>query len=161
MDVREGKMGVSLQEMLDRLPEDRRRGVEARTKELVAEEMTLRDLRKAMGKTQVAMAAKLHMKQENVSRVEQRTDMLLSTLAGYVSALGGRLRLVAEFEGRPPVQIADLASVAPEQREAAPSRLRETMADIAGGKRAPARLRRRTPGANADHPARPAPSRTS
>lgn len=117
-------MGVSLQQMMDRLPEDRRRKVEARAAELIVEEMTLRDLRNAMGKTQVAMAAKLHMKQENISRVEQRSDMLLSTLAGYVSALGGRLRLVAEFEGRPPMQIADLASMAPEGRQAKPPRAR-------------------------------------
>lgn len=109
--------GVSLQEMMDRLPEEERQAVEARARELIAEEMTLRDLRRAMGQTQVAMAAKLRMKQENVSRVEQRTDMLLSTLAGYVDALGGRLRLVAEFEGRPPVQIADLASVTPMEPE--------------------------------------------
>ena len=110
--------GVLLQEIMDRLPKEERRAVEARTRELIAEEMTLRDLRKAMGKTQVAMAARLRMKQENVSRVEQRTDMLLSTLAGYVDALGGRLRLVAEFEGRPPVNLSTLASIVPVEREA-------------------------------------------
>lgn len=117
-------MGVSLKEMMDWLPEARRRKVEARAEVLIAEEMALRDLRKAMGQTQAAMAAKLGMKQENVSRVEQRADMLLSTLAGYVGALGGQLRLVAEFEGRPPVQIAALASVAPVERRAKPSRTR-------------------------------------
>jgi transcriptional regulator with XRE-family HTH domain len=105
--------GVSLQEMMDHLPEERRHKVEARAAELIAEETTLRDLRRAMGQTQEAMAAKLHMKQENVSRIEQRADMLLSTLAGYVDALGGRLRLVAEFEGRPPVSLSNFASLVP------------------------------------------------
>ncbi len=101
-------MGVSLTEMLNRLPAERRQAVEARTQELVAEEMTLRDLRKAMGQTQVELAARLGLKQENVSRVEQRTDMLLSTLDSYLRALGGRLRLVAEFEGRPTITLTEV-----------------------------------------------------
>ena len=74
--------------------------------------MSLRDLRKALGKTQVAMADRLGIKQENVSRIEQRSDMLLSTLNSYLRGMGGRLRLVAEFEGRPPVELTGLADVA-------------------------------------------------
>lgn len=104
-------MGVPLEEMMARLPEDRRRRVEARAAELVAEEMSLRALRKAMGKTQATVARKLGVKQENVSRLEQRTDMLLSTLNDYVRAAGGSLHLVAEFEGRPPVRLAGLAGL--------------------------------------------------
>lgn len=113
-------MGVALKEMLGRLPEDRRGKIGARTEELIAEEMTLRDLRKARDQTQVAVAAKLHMNQENVSRLEKRADMLLSTLAEYVSALGGRLRLVAEFEGRAPVHLTAFASMASEEQRVKP-----------------------------------------
>lgn len=110
-------MGVSLQEVMGRLPEDRRREVEARTKELIAAEMTLRELRKAMEQTQVAVAAKLDMNQESVSRLEKRADMLLSTLADYVAALGGQLRLVAEFEGRAPVHLTAFASMANKEQQ--------------------------------------------
>jgi hypothetical protein len=46
-------MGVKLGEMMDRLPDDRRRRVEARSAELITEEMSLRDLRKAMGQTKL------------------------------------------------------------------------------------------------------------
>lgn len=106
-----GWMGVKLDEILDRLPEERRRKVETRAAELIAEEMSLRDLRKALGKTQVAVAKKLGMKQENVSRVEQRADVLLSTLDGYLKALGGRLRLVAEFKGRAPVELTGFGTL--------------------------------------------------
>jgi hypothetical protein len=81
---------------------DRRNKIESRAAALIAEEMSLRDLRRAMGQTQVAVAEKRGLNQENVSRVEQRADVLLSTLNSYVRALGGQLRLVAEFEGRPP-----------------------------------------------------------
>jgi transcriptional regulator with XRE-family HTH domain len=104
-------MGVKLDEMLDRLPAERREKVETRAAGLIAEEMSLRDLRKALGKTQVAVAKKLGLKQENVSRVEQRADVLLSTLDGYLKALGGRLRLVAEFKGRAPVTLAGFEAI--------------------------------------------------
>ena len=104
-------MTMNLQEMLGRLPAERRQKVEARAAELIAEEMSLRDLRKAMGKTQVAVAEKLGLKQENISRVEQRADLLLSTLDGYLKALGGRLHLVAEFEGRAPVTLSGFAAL--------------------------------------------------
>jgi DNA-binding XRE family transcriptional regulator len=80
-------MAVKLDDMMERLPLDRRTKVEARAAELIAEEMSLRDLRKAMRKTQVAVAKKLGMKQESVSRIEQRADLLLSTLDGYLKNL--------------------------------------------------------------------------
>ena len=112
LDVMEDRMGVPLDEVLARLPRKEREAVKARTAELVTHEMSLRDLRKALGKTQVAMADQLGIKQENVSRIEQRSDMLLSTLNSYLRGMGGRLRLVAEFEGRPPVELAGLADVA-------------------------------------------------
>ncbi len=97
--------------MLARLPEDRQAQVRARGQELIAEEMSLRDLRKAMGKTQLALAKKLHLKQQAISRAKQRTDMLLSTLDHYLHGLGGRLRLVAEFEGRALVTLAGLSAI--------------------------------------------------
>jgi hypothetical protein len=111
MELTEDHMGVPLKDMLRRLPEDRQRQVAARTQELVAQEMSLRDLRKAAGKTQVALGKKLKLGQANVARVEQRTDMLLSTLDGYLRGLGGRLRLVVEFEGRAPVTLSGLAGL--------------------------------------------------
>jgi transcriptional regulator with XRE-family HTH domain len=98
-------MRVKLEEMLERLPQERRARVKARAAQLIAEEMSLRDLRKALGKTQVAVAKKLGLKQENVSRIEHQADLLLSTLDSYLKALGGRLRLVAEFKDRPPVTL--------------------------------------------------------
>jgi hypothetical protein len=111
MAVRDMGKGIPLEEMIGRLPPEEQAKVETRAQELIAEEMILRDIRKAMGKTQVAMAKKLHLKQEAISRAEQRTDMLLSTLDHYLRALGGRLRLVAEFEGRAPVTLSGLSAI--------------------------------------------------
>jgi transcriptional regulator with XRE-family HTH domain len=122
-------MGVKLEEMLSRLPADRRKQVEVRGAQLIAEELSLRDLRKAMGQTQAAVAKKLHMKQENVSRLEQRADVLLSTLDTYLKALGGSLRLVAEFENRAPVTLTGFGEIEELRRESAtPARARRTRA---------------------------------
>src|SRR3546814_1064493 len=96
---------TTLKERMDKLPKARRKKVEARAAELIAEEMSLQDLRKARKRTQVRVAKELGIKQENVSRIEKRTDLLISTLSGYVETLGDKLRLVAEFPDRPPVKI--------------------------------------------------------
>jgi transcriptional regulator with XRE-family HTH domain len=102
-------MTVSLKAVLQNLSPEQRQHVEQRAAELIAEEMTLRDLRKARALTQEKMAEVLHIRQENVSRIEHRTDLLLSTLREYVEAMGGELELVVKFPDRPPVKIIALA----------------------------------------------------
>ena len=99
-------MTVSLEERLKKLPPERRARIEERTKELVEEELTLRDLRQAGHLTQERMAELMGVEQESISRLERRADLLLSTLGSYVAAMGGTLRLVAEFPNRRPVAIA-------------------------------------------------------
>ena len=106
-------MAVSVEDKLARLPAERRARIEARAAELIAEEMTLRDLRRALERTQVDLARQLGVKQETVSRLEQRSDMLLSTLRAYVAAMGGELDLVARLPDRPPVRLKTLADLAP------------------------------------------------
>ena len=90
-------IAVSLEDELAQLPAERRATVDARAALLIAEEMTLRDLRRAQGRTQVRLARELGVEQETVSRPEQRSDMLLSTLRGCVEAMGGELDLIANF----------------------------------------------------------------
>lgn len=92
-------------------PAERLARVDARAKELIAEELTLRDLRKAHELTQAQLAKTLGIGQEHVSRIEQKSDMLLSTLAGYIRGMGGHLRISAEFPGRPQVPLANFADV--------------------------------------------------
>ena len=99
---------TTLKERMDGLPDAHRDTIEARAAELVAEELSLQNLRKALKQTQVRVARELGIKQENVSRIEKRTDLLISTLNGYVEAMGGRLRLVAEFPDRPPVSLTGI-----------------------------------------------------
>jgi transcriptional regulator with XRE-family HTH domain len=110
---------TSLAKRLDELPPARRVKVEKRAKALIAEEMSLRDLRKARHQTQVRVARELGINQENVSRLERRSDLLISTLNGYVEAMGGILRLVAEFPDRPPIALTGIAAL--DRDDAAPT----------------------------------------
>ena len=104
-------MATDMKTLMDRLPAERRRKVEARAAELIAEEMTLRDLRKARDLTQARLAEMLDIGQDSVSRLEQRSDLMLSTLRGYVAALGGRLELIAKFPDRPDVALSGLSDL--------------------------------------------------
>jgi len=93
-----------LEDVMASLPPDRRDRIEAKAKRLIRAE-TLRQLRAAAKKTQEDVAATTGIAQHNVSRLERRWDMLLSTLQTYIGGLGGRLRLVAEFPSMDPVEL--------------------------------------------------------
>lgn len=100
-----------LKDVIATLPEAERKAVAARTAELVAEEMTLRDLRRALAVTQEQLAKSMNVRQANISQIEKRTDLLISTLRDAVTAMGGSLDLIASFPNRPPVKIAGLGDI--------------------------------------------------
>ena len=97
-------MARKLDDVLSALPKERQQRVEARAMELA----TLKDLRLAAQQTQEQLAATLGVGQDTISRLEKRSDMLLSTLRHYVESMGGKLELVAHFPNRPPVVIEHL-----------------------------------------------------
>ena len=111
-------MARTLDDMIAGLPVDQQREVEAQAARLIEEETTLRDLRKAHALTQQRMAEALHISQDGVSRIEQRSDLLLSTLRSYIETMGGKLRLVVEFPDRQPVTLADFDSLTAEGKRA-------------------------------------------
>ncbi len=102
-------MPVNIEDKIKKLTPAQRKKIESRAKELRAEEMTLRELRTALKMTQVQMASHLGTTQDNVSRLEKRNDLLLSTLRKAIEAMGGRLSIVAEFPGRKPVVVSGIA----------------------------------------------------
>lgn len=102
-------MGLNVDDAIARLSPEERRKVEDRAAELIAEELTLRELRKARQLTQARVARELGITQDGVSRLEQRSDLLLSTLRKTVEAMGGSLSLVARFPDRPPVELLGIA----------------------------------------------------
>lgn len=110
-------MKISFKTVMENLPPEQRAKVEQRAAELIAEEMTLQDLRRAREFTQIRMGELLNMRQENVSRLERRADLLVSTLQSYIAAMGGELSLVVEFKDRPPVKISGLISTIAESND--------------------------------------------
>jgi transcriptional regulator with XRE-family HTH domain len=109
-------MSVNIRTKIAQLNRNQRRKVENRAAELIAEEMSLRDLRKARKLTQARIAKALGVTQDSVSRLEKRSDLLLSTLRKTVKAMGGDVRIVAEFRDRAPVVLSDLPQDAPPRK---------------------------------------------
>lgn len=109
-------MTTTLKQRMEQLPAKRRAKVEKHAQELIAEEMTLKDLRRALDLTQERMAEMLDIGQDSVSRLEKRSDLLLSTLRSYVAAMGGSLELIARFPDRPPVVVSGLTNLEAEKR---------------------------------------------
>jgi DNA-binding XRE family transcriptional regulator len=102
-------MPTNVDDIIKKLKPAQRKKVEARAAQLIAEEMTLRELRHARKLTQVRIAKRLGITQDSVSRLEKRSDLLLSTLRKTVKAMGGNLSLVAEFPDRGPVVLSGIA----------------------------------------------------
>ena len=103
----------TLNQVRNELSPARRKKVDARAAQILAEEMTLQELRKAHHRTQSQIAKALGMSQDNVSRLEQRSDLLLSTLRKFVESMGGQLSLTAEFPDRAPIKLAGFADIGP------------------------------------------------
>jgi len=104
-------MPRTLDDKLQSLSAKRQKKIQQRADQLIAEEMALRDLRKALNQTQKALSKKLGIEQDGISRLENRSDMLISTLTKYINAMGGKLNLTAEFPDRPPVKITSFQDI--------------------------------------------------
>ncbi|RZT91596.1 helix-turn-helix protein [Advenella incenata] len=74
---------------------------------------TLKELRKATGHTQEDLAIALDIGQGTISRIEKRSDMLVSTLQHYIESLGGKLQIVAAFSDRPSIVVERLGKKIP------------------------------------------------
>ena len=79
-------------------PEARARSAQA-AKDTIAE-MALSELHRAMGFSQEGLATVMNVKQPSIAKLEQRTDMYVSTLRDHIHALGGELVLIARFADR-------------------------------------------------------------
>src|ERR1700722_5514886 len=102
---------TNLERIMKGLSPERRKKIEARAAQLIAEELTLQKLRRARKLTQVRMAKALGIGQDGVSKLEKRTDLMISTLRKSIQAMGGNLSLVAEFPDRDPVVLSGIGEV--------------------------------------------------
>jgi DNA-binding XRE family transcriptional regulator len=104
-------MPTNVNDKIRKLSASQRKRVEVRAAQLIADEMTLRELRRARKLTQVRVAKTLGITQDSVSRLEHRSDLLLSTLRKTIEAMGGNLTIVAEFPDRRPVVLSGIAGI--------------------------------------------------
>jgi DNA-binding XRE family transcriptional regulator len=103
-------MGRNLNQIIAELPPERQKRIDARYQELKQEVEGLRELRQIAGKAQADIATALNIKQPSVSKIENQTDMYLSTLRSYVEAIGGKLELVVKLPERPAMHIHHLGT---------------------------------------------------
>lgn len=82
--------------LVEKMSPQSRERISRRTTEL-AQEMALQELRQALDLTQQQIAGTLQMNQAAVSKLEHQSDMYISTLRRFLSAMGGELRIVASF----------------------------------------------------------------
>ncbi len=59
--------------------------------------LSLAEIREMRGLTQIEISRRMKVEQANISRVESRGDMRISTLSDYLEAAGGKLELFAKF----------------------------------------------------------------
>ncbi len=90
---------TKLDKIIKTLPKNRQRKIKARAVQLIQTEMSMQEIRKTTNITQEELALKLGIGQDNISRIENRLDIKLSTLNNYIKALGGKLRIVIEMPG--------------------------------------------------------------
>lgn len=75
---------------------DAREAAQKKAEQLLAE-LPLQELRQARHLSQVQLANVLHVQQGAISKLERRTDMYVSTLRSFIKAMGGDLKIVAQF----------------------------------------------------------------
>jgi DNA-directed RNA polymerase specialized sigma subunit len=98
-------MALRARDYIAKLPADEREQIATLAAELIREEASLRELRKARERSQGQIAERLGVGQASVSRIERRTDMYISTLRKLIQAMGGELDVVARFPDQPAVRI--------------------------------------------------------
>ena len=108
---------ISHDDYMKKWKSEQRAKVQEMALQLIDEEKSLREIRKARECSQTELAQKMGMNQGDLSKFERRTDMYLSTVRQYVEALGGTLELVANFPDTGAVKIAHVAGLNVDEEE--------------------------------------------
>ncbi len=104
-------MGRTLEQIMDALPEERRRGIEVRAEALLEEIEGLRALRTLAERSQEQIADALGIKQPSVHKIERQTDLYLSTLRRFIEAAGGTLELRVELPGKGTIRLTGIGDL--------------------------------------------------
>lgn len=98
-------MAINVEAYIKTLPIKKKGEIERRAQELMVEEKTLQELRKAVSYSQAQLAQALGVKQATISKMERKTDLYVSSLRSFVEAMGGSLDITANFPHKPPIRI--------------------------------------------------------
>lgn len=108
---------ITHDDYMKKLSPSDREAVLSMARELIAEEKSLRQIRKAREYSQVTLAEILSMNQGDLSKFERRTDAYLSTIRRYIEAMGGTLELIATFPDTGPFKISNFANLGDSENE--------------------------------------------
>lgn len=89
-------MAKKFSELRDKMSPESRARSHAMAEQLRAE-YPLHELRRARGLSQESIARVLNVSQANISKIEQRTDLYISTLRAHIRSMGGELEIRAKF----------------------------------------------------------------
>ncbi len=99
---------VTHEEMLESFTEEERREIDRLSQLLRLELESLDNFRRAIEQTQASIGERLGVNREDLSHLEQPSDLLLSTLSRYVAECGGKLNIVVEYPDRAPIALTDI-----------------------------------------------------
>ncbi len=91
--------------------------------------MILAELRRAFSLTQDTLAKTLNVKQAEISKIENRADMLMSTLRNFVKAIGGDLEVRAVFPDRV-IEISTFSSLVGKPGKARTGKKKQQMVEV-------------------------------
>ncbi len=89
-------MSKPFKNLIEALPKGRRDRIDIKKEEIISE-ICLSELRQAFKLTQNQLAETLKVNQAAISKMESQSDMYISTLRRFLKAMGGTLKIVAEF----------------------------------------------------------------
>jgi transcriptional regulator with XRE-family HTH domain len=89
-------MAKSFNELKGKMSPQRREEIEDRAQAILIS-MALQELRQTRQLTQQDLANILNVNQAALSKMENQTDMRISTLRKLLSAMGGNLKIIAQF----------------------------------------------------------------
>lgn len=101
--------GRTMESFVASLPKERQLKIQEGAEQLCTEYMALQEIRKAMNLTQEQLAGLLDIDQGNLSRMEKRTDLMVSTLRRYIEAVGGTLHIMATLPTGTLVELVGLS----------------------------------------------------
>ncbi|EDN67573.1 conserved hypothetical protein [Beggiatoa sp. PS] len=89
-------MAKSFKKLRDKMSLESKKRAQAKAQQMQAQ-MPISELQRARSLSQENIAETLLMKQANISKMERRTDIYISTLRSYIEAMGGQLDIIARF----------------------------------------------------------------